>query len=1390
MGTLYECLREARLEQFYPAFQANGITRSEALISLGMPEFCALGITTNEDKRRLMELVNIIKEVHSSGFSASPTPQRRSSGQRQTQSSARDLDSPGIQAYSPDGARGPSHARTRARPGSRPHQSQYEAACATDSRYDIRESDARDRAPNFSAASYVDMLQFMSDSSGSEDVAADNSDEETPQPQLQMAHRNVASSHGVRSSISRASGSERVKPKGYNYGVHKVATPSKTRSSRSVAHRGPRDRDDKIKVCVRKRPLTRREHRAKDEDIVAVESTTTLIVNEPKLAVDLKAYTLQHEFIFDEIFHESCSNEDVYTRAARPLISCIFNGGTATCFAYGQTGAGKTHTMLGDEETPGLYLLAGRDIFSIINSGQYGRGLHVWISFFEIYCGQLFDLLNRRNRLHAREDGSRQVCIAGLTETEATDVKSLVQTLQYGNSVRSKGATGVNPDSSRSHAILQLDIRNNEDVKVGKISFIDLAGSERASDVTDTDKQTRMEGAEINQSLLALKECIRSIDQDSRHTPFRQSKLTHILKDSFVGNSRTCMIANISPSQSSCENTLNTLRYADRVKELKRDSLRSSTVSQAMNLLMNIPPTAPSIFHPSNVLSTSTPMRSQVQTRRERQSRPLAAESSDVALDFSETPIRGHNLPRRPAAARESVRTQQSNLALEVERPGDAVSPPIASVNQQPAASTRSSALAASAASQGSAAPPPDASPSESDHTDTDSNNVTHQTLKLGGGLGDRRNTVAGSMDTEFDFPTSDFNNPEEFNDLNRPQAKERRPEQEPIAASGAETAVPTDVLASDPRRPVLKPVIYRSTDVDDDIATPSKQQAARQNFQSSAVSSPQISKHPPSLKKAPFLKELFSSDESVNDEDLLAVGPSTGSTTAMNNLAAPPSTHNTLPASAVQPSRSNVTNKRLMMPQPAVSSDLTKFTQRPSLRPSEYEPSNDLSFKGESRQNQSPQPLPVTTGAANYALTATQKSPAATRTEEKSPFTKRKSPVMRSPTRHEPVQPSEKDQSSENKTSPEERRGARSQFPKQPPYSLEHAPHPPASPPYGRQHSPPVLDKGRSGSAGAVTPETGAVPKSPADEISVGVGSRKYSDTTDPKTHHYRAMGSPTGEKSDDSTESIRASLSDQGQGGYRRYRDTDRSNMRKERSDPMLALDLQRKKQTLPDPQSISKRLTRNSTPKSGLVHRDAGGAGGGSSWKVIHDQLPSPKSGSGQTPPTPDSSGLGQGERYIGSANGQSHSEPSSLVHEMGGEKGVDGNYAADAILGQQLDFQEQHFSDGGSGSHSKAKASLGRAKEGRSRRSSGSGDSLSQAHQPGNDSPAELLASRADGSSTLQQTQMHEIPFPVPVNAPRIDGDIAVQKAGPLRVENVNSATYFRVTPAANDLPNRK
>ncbi|NXR28617.1 KIF24 protein, partial [Cinclus mexicanus] len=301
-------------------------------------------------------------------------------------------------------------------------------------------------------------------------------------------------------------------------------------------------------------------------------------------------FVFQHVFYFDEVFGESCTNHDVYMKTAYPLIQHIFNGGNATCFAYGQTGAGKTYTMIGNQRNPGLYALAAKDIFRHLEASPSRKDLIVLISFYEIYCGQLYDLLNERKRLFAREDGNHVVQIVGLQEVQVDTVDHLLEVILKGGKERSTGATGVNSDSSRSHAIIQIQIKDTANRAFGRISFIDLAGSERAADARDSDRQTKMEGAEINQSLLALKECIRALDQEHTHTPFRQSKLTQVLKDSFIGNSKTCMIANISPSHIATEHTLNTLRYADRVKELKKGIRCSTPVTKRRRRARNISP--------------------------------------------------------------------------------------------------------------------------------------------------------------------------------------------------------------------------------------------------------------------------------------------------------------------------------------------------------------------------------------------------------------------------------------------------------------------------------------------------------------------------------------------------------------------------------------------------------------------------------------------------------------------------------------------------------------------------------------------------------------------------------------------------------------------------------
>jgi len=352
------------------------------------------------------------------------------------------------------------------------------------------------------------------------------------------------------------------------------------------------DNTPKIRVIIRKRPLGKKELQKNDTDILEAKGPQTLAVRETKVKVDLTKYIEEHIFNFDRVFDETATNQQIYLETVRPLVESAFNGAKVTCFAYGQTGSGKTFTMMGEaggesKETyysiPGLYLLAAQDVFALLEQPSF-QHLAVYISFYEIYCTKLHDLLNDRQQVFPREDAKQKVNIVGLSEKRVLNVHSLMQIIDFGNSARTTSTTSANDDSSRSHAILQITIKNGNK-QHGKMSFIDLAGSERGADVTDTNKQTRMDGAEINKSLLALKECIRALDLDKKHTPFRGSKLTLVLKDSFTGNCKTVMIGNVSPAISACEHTLNTLRYADRVKELKRPTNENTGALSQEDLL-------------------------------------------------------------------------------------------------------------------------------------------------------------------------------------------------------------------------------------------------------------------------------------------------------------------------------------------------------------------------------------------------------------------------------------------------------------------------------------------------------------------------------------------------------------------------------------------------------------------------------------------------------------------------------------------------------------------------------------------------------------------------------------------------------------------------------------
>ncbi|CAO3701873.1 unnamed protein product [Rhizopus microsporus] len=516
---LLETLKKAELDQYYSSFSANGITQLESLAQLSLQEYSSLGITSVADRKKLFHLVQSLRQETPSLENGLVSSSLKPLSYKHRSPSTNNVDT--------------------VRRGSAAQIIQSPIPTRTRSR----------TLPSF------EKPDFISDRG---EEAVEESDEDEEKCEIRRGSNPLLDPYGV-----------------------PIKSRYQQKSSPLVVSSQPSDLNQKIRVCVRKRPLNKKEIERGEKDIAPTCGMRSINVHEPKMKVDLTKYIEQHSFTFDDVFDSDETNEKIYQRTAQPLVKYVFEGGKATCFAYGQTGSGKTYTML--DPKLGLYVLAARDVFHLIHQPQYEH-LSAWIGFYEIYQGQLYDLLNDRKKLFAREDGKQNVVIVGLKEYVINNVQDLMQVFEYGSQARSTGSTGANSDSSRSHAVLQILLRPTKNRKkiVGKLSFIDLAGSERGADRGDADVKTRMEGAEINKSLLALKECIRALDQDKRHTPFRQSKLTQVLKDSFVGNSRTCMIATISPNQSNSEHTLNTLRYADRVKELKgeKDTRRSSTAHQ------------------------------------------------------------------------------------------------------------------------------------------------------------------------------------------------------------------------------------------------------------------------------------------------------------------------------------------------------------------------------------------------------------------------------------------------------------------------------------------------------------------------------------------------------------------------------------------------------------------------------------------------------------------------------------------------------------------------------------------------------------------------------------------------------------------------------------------
>uniref|UniRef100_A0A6V7I6L9 Kinesin motor domain-containing protein n=1 Tax=Bracon brevicornis TaxID=1563983 RepID=A0A6V7I6L9_9HYME len=354
-----------------------------------------------------------------------------------------------------------------------------------------------------------------------------------------------------------------------------------------------------IKVIVRVRPHNEREQADNYRTVIKVVDDRMLIFD-PKEEENpffyrgvaqkgrdlLKKQNKELQFIFDKVFGMDSSNEEVFDGTTKDIISDLLEGYNCSVFAYGATGAGKTHTMLGKEGDPGITYRTMAELFQQIENHREDRDFTLGCTYLEIYNENVQDLLHKSGPLALREDSRAGVIVANLKIIPITNADELLQLLARGNKNRTQHPTDANQESSRSHAVFQVyvNIANKLDgqVKQVKLSMIDLAGSERAS-ATGCKGARFKEGANINKSLLALGNCINNLADGVKHIPYRDSKLTRLLKDSLGGNCRTVMIANIGPSSLSFEDTYNTLRYANRAKKIKTN-IKKNIISCEMHV--------------------------------------------------------------------------------------------------------------------------------------------------------------------------------------------------------------------------------------------------------------------------------------------------------------------------------------------------------------------------------------------------------------------------------------------------------------------------------------------------------------------------------------------------------------------------------------------------------------------------------------------------------------------------------------------------------------------------------------------------------------------------------------------------------------------------------------
>ncbi|GBG27770.1 Kinesin-related protein 6 [Hondaea fermentalgiana] len=370
--------------------------------------------------------------------------------------------------------------------------------------------------------------------------------------------------------------------------MHGLATASEELTLQgaevSNVHEGPDDQV--VRVFVRKRPIFAHELEQKEFDVISCDKVNgDLYIHDARMEADMKGrYLNNHRFKFTKVFSEKDESDLVFTEVVQPLVNLVRQGGNGTVLMYGQTGSGKTYTM------SHIYYRAAWSLFEAAANHVEGPAVqHAWISFVELTGDTCADSLNDNHKLQLLTCPNGDVMTFPAVQVEVSSPQELHDCIKFACSVRATAATGVHDQSSRSHAICRVEMENGN-----ALTMVDLAGSEHRIDSAEHDAQRRKESAQINSSLMKLKECIRARAKQADYIPYRQSKLTHLLRPSFVEDadtkSRTVIIATVSPSSKDTEHSLNTIRHSCIMDGQDQPETETRWVSGGVTTRQNLPP--------------------------------------------------------------------------------------------------------------------------------------------------------------------------------------------------------------------------------------------------------------------------------------------------------------------------------------------------------------------------------------------------------------------------------------------------------------------------------------------------------------------------------------------------------------------------------------------------------------------------------------------------------------------------------------------------------------------------------------------------------------------------------------------------------------------------------